>query len=314
MTPLNINPSHIFTDSLNGSAERAVVLGGGGSAGNAWLIGVIAGLFDAGLDLPSADLIVGTSAGSTAAVQLAGASSSQLLASILTEQSARQIASPSSNAGKVLQRQFPNQMERLNQIISESKDPEDMCRRIGRVALEKDRESVGSDQSRWRSIVAARLTLQDWPDRKLFITAVDADTGHPVVFDRYSGIDLVDAVAASCSNGFSVPPYELGRRRYLDGGYRRNENADLATGYPRVLVLSPFGGRTLTPLAWGRQLEAQVEELRARGSIVEIILPDQESLDAFGHNMLDLARRPPSARAGYEQGRALAVDLVDFWG
>src|ERR1700744_462489 len=46
--------------------ERALVLGGGGASGNAWLIGVIAGLFDAGLDVTEADLIIGTSAGSTA--------------------------------------------------------------------------------------------------------------------------------------------------------------------------------------------------------------------------------------------------------
>jgi NTE family protein len=40
--------------------ERALVLGGGGATGNAWLIGIIAGLFDAGLDVTDADLIVGT--------------------------------------------------------------------------------------------------------------------------------------------------------------------------------------------------------------------------------------------------------------
>jgi hypothetical protein len=53
--------------------ERALVLGGGGSAGNAWLIGVIAGMFDAGLDVTEADLIIGTSAGSTAAAQITSA-------------------------------------------------------------------------------------------------------------------------------------------------------------------------------------------------------------------------------------------------
>ena len=51
--------------------KRALVLGGGGSTGNAWLIGVIAGLFDAGLDVTTADLTIGTSAGSTAAAQMA---------------------------------------------------------------------------------------------------------------------------------------------------------------------------------------------------------------------------------------------------
>ena len=46
----------------------ALVLGGGGGAGNAWQIGVIAGLAEAGLDLTEApDLVVGTSSGSTTA-------------------------------------------------------------------------------------------------------------------------------------------------------------------------------------------------------------------------------------------------------
>src|SRR3954469_368453 len=45
------------------SARTALVLGGGGSAGNAWLIGVVAGLVDAGIDVTQADLVVGTSAG-----------------------------------------------------------------------------------------------------------------------------------------------------------------------------------------------------------------------------------------------------------
>ena len=44
----------------------ALVLGGGGSAGNAWLIGIIAGLAEAGLDMTeAADLVIGTSAGAT---------------------------------------------------------------------------------------------------------------------------------------------------------------------------------------------------------------------------------------------------------
>src|SRR6187399_2696592 len=65
---------------LRPAGERALVLGGGGSTGNAWLIGVAAGLFDAGLDVTTADLTIGTSAGSTAAAQIAGASATELLA------------------------------------------------------------------------------------------------------------------------------------------------------------------------------------------------------------------------------------------
>src|SRR3954453_13735038 len=43
------------TTRVPAAGERALVLGGGGSTGNAWLIGVIAGLFDAGLDVTGAD-------------------------------------------------------------------------------------------------------------------------------------------------------------------------------------------------------------------------------------------------------------------
>ena len=60
----------LITKQGRAARERALVLGGGGSTGNAWLIGVLAGLFDAGLDVTTADLTVGTSAGSTAAAQI----------------------------------------------------------------------------------------------------------------------------------------------------------------------------------------------------------------------------------------------------
>jgi len=188
-----------------------------------------------------------------------------------------------------------------------------MRRRMGAAALEMDAASDGSGQTRWRATVAARLPSQRWPERTVLIVAVDAHTGEPVVFDRHSGVDLADAVAASSANGFGVPPYGIGDSRYIDGGYRRNENADLAAGYGRVLVLSPLGGRTRHPLDWGMQLAAQADELRAGGSRVETILPDSDSRDAFGSNLMDPSTRPPAARAGYNQGRALAGQLTEFW-
>jgi NTE family protein len=146
----------------------------------------------------------------------------------------------------------------------------------------------------------------------MLIVVVDAHTGEPVVFDRHSGVDLVDAVAASCANGFGVPPLSIGDHRYIDGGYRSAENADLAAGHERVLVLSPFGGRSRAPLEWRIHLAAQVDELCARGSRVETILPDSKSRDAFGVNVMDPSTRPPAARAGFNQARALAEQLTEF--
>src|SRR6185312_14916397 len=202
-------------------------------------------------------------------------------------------------------------MRRTSEIIAAAEDAADMRRRLGAAALELDASSDGSGQARWRATVAARLPSQHWPQQAVLITAVNAHTGEPVLFDRHSGVDLVDAVAASCSSGVA---YGIGESRYIDGGYRRSsENADLAAGYRRVLVLSPLGGRSRAPLEWGMHLAAQVDELRARGSRVETILPDSDFEHMFGVNAMDLSLRPPAARSGYDQGRALAEQLTQFW-
>jgi NTE family protein len=242
-------------------SERALIFGGGGSAGNAWEIGVIAGLFDAGLDVTEADLIIGTSAGSTAAAQIASATlPTELLANILASAPQPRTGPVGSGPGRVRNVPVANHMEITSGIIGAAEDAADM-----------------------------------------------------IVFDRYRGVDLVDAVAASCANGFGVAPYSIGDNRYIDGGYRSNENADLAAGYARVLVLSPFGGRSRTPVDWGMHLATQVEELRSRGSSVETIFPDDDSRNAFGDNVMDPSTRPPAARAGHNQGRALAEQLTEFW-
>jgi NTE family protein len=291
--------------------ERALVLGGGGSAGNAWLIGVIAGLCDAGLDVTEADLIIGTSAGSTAAAQITSATPTELLGAILAAAPQKRTGAGGSDGGRVPIGPAADHMERTSRIIAAAEDPADMRRRMGAAALDMDAATDGSGHTRWRATVAARLPSQRWPEQAVLITAVDAHTGQPVVFDRHSGVDLVDAVAASCANGFA---FGIGDNRYIDGGYRRSsENADLAAGHRRVLVLSPLGGRSRAPLDWGMHLAAQVDELRDAGSRVETIVPDSNSRDAFGDNMMDLSTRPPAARAGYDQGRALAGPLTDFW-
>ena len=139
------------------------------------------------------------------------------------------------------------------EIIAPRDDVADFRRSMGAAALDTEAASDGSWSSRWRAIVAARLPGARWPERTVLITAVDAHTGEPVVFDRHSGVDLIDAVAASTAGGGL--PYRIGGGTYIDGGYRSNaDNADLAAGYQRVLVLSPFGGRSLHPLDWGTHL------------------------------------------------------------
>ena len=298
--------------SSSHSHQRALVLGGGGSTGNAWLIGIVAGLFDAGLDVTTADLTIGTSAGATAAAQMAGATPAELLAGTLVAGPQPRTGPVVSGRGRAPNKPVADHLARLRTIIASAEDVADMRRRVGAATCARDAASDGSWHAQWRATVASRLPSQSWPERPLLITAVDAQTGEPVTFDRHSGVDLVDAVAASCAGGGL--PYRIGDHRYIDGGYRSNaENADLAAGFGKVLVLSPLGGRTLLPLEWGTQLAAQVDELCARGSRVETIVPDSSAESLFGANAMDPSLRPAAARAGDEQGHALAEQLTEFW-
>lgn len=290
------------------SHRTAVVFGGGGSTGNAWLIGVAAGLLAAGLDISRADLTVGTSSGATAAAQLSAASAADVFAQTLAAVSPPRphgAASPVPSA-----RPLSDHLERMRAIIASSEDAADYRRRMGLAAVGRDAVGDGSRHAQWRAVVTGRLPGVEWPERPLQITAVEAGTGQQVAFDRNSGVDLVDAVAASTSGGGSA--YPIGERHYIDGGYRTNaDNADLAAGFERVLILAPLGGRALTPATWGTHLVTQIDDLRAGGSSVEVIMP--VDADLFGADAMNHALRPTAAQTGFDQGRAEGKRLATIW-
>jgi len=295
----------------------ALVLGGGGAAGNAWEIGIIAGLAEAGLDLAQvAELVIGTSAGASTAVQVrSGIPAAELLASVLSPP-ARPIG---QNRG---QQQPPPSLpmatvfERMRAIGAAATSADDLQRAMGAFGLESDAILEPGAGSR-RAIVAGRLPSHEWPDRPMVVTALDAYTGELAAFDRDSGVDLVDAVTASTALPGLSPTVAINGSRYFDGGVRSTENADLASGYANVVILSPLGGRTETPPGQfeglrrfpGQDPESQAETLRQQGSHVELITPDPDSRAAMGTNQLDLATRIPTAQAAYAQGKQAATRL-----
>jgi NTE family protein len=294
----------------------ALILGGGGAAGNAWEIGVIAGLAEAGLDMTeTADLVVGTSAGATAAAQVrSGIPAAGLLASVLSPP-VRTVGQnrerpPSLPTGTVF--------ERMRAIGAAATSAADLQRAMGAFGLESDSTLEAGAEQR-RAMVAARLPRPEWPDRPMIVVAVNAHTGEVAAFDRDSGVDLVDAVTASTALPGLVPTVSINGARYIDGGVRSTENADLASGYAHVVVLSPLGGRSGTPPEGqfeglrrfpGADLASQVEALRQQGSHVEVITPDADSRAAMGTNMTDPATRIPAARAGFAQGKQEATRVT----
>jgi len=301
--------------------DLALVLGGGGAAGNAWEIGIIAGLADAGLDLTkAADQVIGTSAGATTAAQVrSGRSAADLFASVLSP--------PRPPAGGPPQERPPSLpmaavFERMRAIGAAATSAIELQRAMGAFGLESD-AVLGPGAEQRRAIVAARLPHPHWPDRPMLVVTIDAHTGEVAAFDRGSGVDLVDAVTASTSLPGLTPTVRINGRRYIDGGVRSTDNADLAVGYANVVVLSPLGGRSTAPEDrvagqfeglrrspdWGTDLPSQVEALRKHGSNVVVITPDADSLAAMGTNQLNPATRPPSARAGFAQGKAEVARL-----
>ncbi|OIK25141.1 patatin-like phospholipase family protein [Streptomyces malaysiense] len=271
---------------------EALVLGGGGVGGIAWMTGLLAGLADAGQDVTGAGLLVGTSAGATVAAQLGSGLG-------VEELYARQVE-PSLQAREITaEMDIERFAAEIGVTMATAASPARLRSAVGRVALAA--RTVGEPER--LAVIESRLPDHGWPKRALKLVAVDAETGDPRVFDRDSGVPLVDAVAASCAVPGVWPPVTIAGRRYIDGGIRSVANADLATGATRVLVLVPLG--PVEPLPSDYPLDDTVAALRAEGAQVFVIAPDEASAAAIGANPLDPATREPAAKAGREQGRRL---------
>lgn len=276
--------------------SRALVLGGGGVTGVAWELGILAGLAERGVTLATADLVVGTSAGSVVGAQVcSGAPVEDLYAAQLRP--AR---------GEVAARLGLPVLARLVWAGGLTRDAAAARARIGTMAVAA---RTPSEASR-RSVIEARLPARDWPARRLLVTAVDVATGEFVVFDADTGVSLVDAVGASCAVPGVWPPVTVGGRRFMDGGMRSAVNADLAAGAERVVVLAPMAA-AFGPMP---RLSAQVAALRAAGSRVAVVMPDAAARTAIGRNVLDPARRAGAARAGRAQAAAVADEVAAVWG
>jgi NTE family protein len=279
--------------------KRALVLAGGGIAGIAWETGVLRGIAEAAPDtartLLGADVLVGTSAGSTVAAQIGSGLGIEALYD-------RQLASVSTEVDPGIS------IESLTAVFVTAMTDQDATtpqklQRIGGMALSA--ATVAEDVR--RAVIEARLPSHEWPDRELRVTAIDTATGELVTFDRTSGVGLVDAVAASCAVPGVWPPVTIGPRRFMDGGVGSTVNMVVAADCDATVVLVPSGRNSPSPFGSGAVAEVDGFPVPTFG-----VFADDEALAAFGANPLDPACRIPSARAGLAQGRRVAADVTDF--
>lgn len=277
------------------AGTSALVLGGGGATGVAWEIGLVAGLAEAGIDLTDADLVIGTSAGSVVGAQLA---TGRPIADLYRAQFDGPTGGPPPKIGARF-------VATLLFGILTTRDSVRYLRRFGKMAL----SAKTMTEAERRPAIAALVRADEWPARRLLVTAVDAHSGEFVVFDREAGVGLIDAVGASCAVPSVWPPVTIGARRFMDGGIRSSANADLAAGAKHVIVIAPVsaGGGPIP------KLTEQVGALRRAGARALVIKPDAEAKAAIGKNVLDPARRAPAAEAGHAQAARVADSVRAVW-
>ncbi|HEX3519331.1 MAG TPA: patatin-like phospholipase family protein [Solirubrobacteraceae bacterium] len=296
----------------------ALVLGGGGILGEAWMSALLAGL-DEGeeFDSRSCPQFVGTSAGSIVAASLAagigpgsrlgdlpstpplvpedqadaGASSVLSSAALLGSAAAAPLASlalSSTAAGGALLRR-----------AALRRAP------VGRRSLAALTEAVERSGASW--------------DGRLRIVAVEIESGARVVFGSSSApaISVARAVEASCSIPGVFRPVRSGEHTYVDGGVWSPTNIDAAEVHSgqQVLCLNPTGSLrptlggltgTLGPISRG-VARTEALALQHRGIRVETINPDRRSAAVLGANLMDAQRRDEVIAAGVAQGRRLAL-------
>jgi NTE family protein len=273
--------------------HTALVLGGGGITGIAWMLGILKGLRDHGLDLSDADTVIGTSAGAVVGAQVtSGHDLDDLYAAQLRP--AHSEMGAEFRVGALLRMVLPALLPGT---------PRTKRRRVGEAAL-RAHPPGGHERIR---VIRSRIEVEEWPaGRDLRVTAVNAETGEFVVWDRHCGADIVHAVASSCAVPVVWPAVSIDDTPYIDGGMRTPANADLAHFADRVVVLAPIP-RGINPLG------AVQRQMRCLPDGSALVVPDKAATQDFGRNVLDPAKRADAARAGLRQSAAVVDHVRRAW-
>lgn len=299
-------------------AERpdVLVLGGGGVLGEAWLMGVLAGLEDAQrIDFRRCEYFVGTSAGSMVAAHLVAGRSPRRPDPIpdrsppATAEAERRLAGAGAQAARRAGDWAIATAGTFAPLALGLATPGGalirgaMLRRLPRPTQTLD------SLARHLDSLGARF------DGRLRVTAVDRQTGRRVVFGSPGAprATVAEAVVASCTVPWLFAPVSLNGREYVDGGIWSPTNLDAAPAGrgSSVLCLNPTASLTgagdmISLLRRVSRVSAGAEALvlRRRGARVRMISPDRDCARTMGINLMDRSRAADTLSAGYRQGLA----------
>lgn len=259
-----------FDARYGAGLDRTLVLGGGGVWFVAWQTGYLRTLMRLGLDLTSAQRVVGTSAGSVLASIVSGRRLSAFSTAISGLAKAPQIVSALAPASSLT----PSQDRALEMFRAATDAEPETIKQIGYAALAANTPSA---TALTRNITVL-LTMRRWPSAALQITCVDTYTGERCVVDADDDVPLARAVAASSAVPGLFPPQPVGDRRCMDGGVSGSgTHTDLVAGARRAIVISLTDGLNVDD-TWGTVepggIARQFEELAASGTQVALRIPE----------------------------------------
>jgi len=294
----------------------ALVLGAGGTLGEAWLRGVLSGLeAGAGLDFRDCEYLLGTSAGSIVAATLAAGKRPEA-----GDRAAREFAAAAAVPADTLPVRgarlgvLTRGAARAGKAVATPLAPLAMAttRPAGRLARAAVLSRAPRTERTLGDLGKHIEALDPHFDGRLRIAAVDRANGRRVIFGAPDAprAEVAEAVLASCAVPWIFAPVEIGGREYVDGAVWSPTNLDAvpAGRGSRVLCLIPTAGATLTPLRTASSAAIGYESmvLRSRGAEVSTIVPDEASLEVIGPDLMDPSRRGAVVAAGYAQGRRLS--------
>jgi NTE family protein len=292
----------------------ALVLGAGGTLGEAWLRGVLNGLeAGSGLDFRDCEYLLGTSAGSIVAATLAGGQRPEA-GQRAAEQWAHAAALPDAfglPAARNPLGALGRGAARVGKAVATPLAPLALAATApaGRLARAAVLSRAPRPERTLENLRANLDALGATFDGRLRIFALDRASGRRVAFGAPDAprASVTDAVLASCAVPWIFAPVKIDGREYVDGGMWSPTNLDAvpAGRGARVLCLVPTAG--LAPMRTASTAVAGAEGMAvtARGAEVRTIVPDADSTAAIGPNLMDASRRSAVAAAGYAQGRRL---------
>jgi len=297
----------------------ALVLGGGGVLGEAWMMGVLGGIEDAaGLDLRECEYFVGTSAGAIVATHLAAGQSPRRPRSVpKAVESAPAVPATAAPANRLAEAGAIAARTAGSWAVAAAGMFAPLALGIAapggavmRGALLRRLPRPRQTLDRLREHIAG---LGARFDGRLRVTAVDRGSGRRVVFGspRAPRASVEDAVAASCTVPWLFAPVEIAGHEYVDGGVWSPTNLDIApVGQgAHVLCLNPTASLTATTDMIGvfrrvSRSAAAIEALalRRRGAVVRTFAPSVDCATEMGLNLMDRRRAARVLAAGYRQG------------